>query len=51
MNVVGCVECGGLLFDRRFFFDIIVKNVGGIGGLNGWFVVGNHDSRTSTLTP
>ena len=49
-NVVGYIEGGGLLFDRRFFFDIIVENFTGIGELNDWFVVGNHASRTGTLT-
>ena len=50
-NVVGYIEGGGLLFDRRFFFDIIVGNFAGIWGLNGLFVVGYYASRISTLTP
>ena len=51
MNVVGCVEGGGFLFDRLFFFDFIVESFAGIGGLNNWFVVGNHARKTGTLTP
>ena len=33
------------------FFDIIVDKFAEIGRLNGRFVVGNHASRTGTLTP
>ena len=47
----GCVEGGGILFDRLFFFDIIVENFAGIRELNDWFVVGNYTSRAGTLTP
>ena len=50
-NVIGSVEGCDLLLERLYFFDIIVDKFAGIGRFNGRFVVGNHASRTGTLTP
>ena len=40
-----------VFFFAVFFFNIIVEHFAGIGGLNGWFVVGNHARSIGTLTP